>query len=77
MLPNVCGCSIVPPKAPNVIKTSKTFCTSYRADVKEAWDKQGAVPLKMSPAELDKFLRADIAAQMPEWASCGMVNRAT
>jgi tripartite-type tricarboxylate transporter receptor subunit TctC len=31
-----------------------------RADVKEAWEKQGALPLKMSPAELDKFLRADI-----------------
>jgi tripartite-type tricarboxylate transporter receptor subunit TctC len=28
--------------------------------VKETWDKQGAVPLKMSPAEFDKFLRADI-----------------
>jgi tripartite-type tricarboxylate transporter receptor subunit TctC len=31
-----------------------------RADVKEAWEKQGALPLKMSPAEFDKFLRADI-----------------
>jgi tripartite-type tricarboxylate transporter receptor subunit TctC len=31
-----------------------------RADVKEAWDKQGALPLKMSPAEFDTFLRADI-----------------
>jgi tripartite-type tricarboxylate transporter receptor subunit TctC len=31
-----------------------------RADVKEAWDKQGAVPLRMSPAEFDKFLRTDI-----------------
>ena len=26
-----------------------------RADVKEAWEKQGAVPIKMSPAEFDKF----------------------
>ena len=31
-----------------------------RADVKESWEKQGAAPLKMSPAEFDKFLRADI-----------------
>ena len=31
-----------------------------RADVKEAWAKQGAVPLVMSPAEFDKYLRADI-----------------
>ncbi|HEY2185477.1 MAG TPA: tripartite tricarboxylate transporter substrate binding protein [Xanthobacteraceae bacterium] len=31
-----------------------------RPDVKEAWDKQGAVPLRMSPAEFDKYLRADI-----------------
>jgi tripartite-type tricarboxylate transporter receptor subunit TctC len=31
-----------------------------RADVKEAWAKQGAVPMVMSPAEFDKYLRADI-----------------
>jgi tripartite-type tricarboxylate transporter receptor subunit TctC len=31
-----------------------------RPDVKEAWDKQGAVPLVMTPAEFDKYLRADI-----------------
>ncbi len=31
-----------------------------RADVKDAWDKQGAVPLKLSPAEFDKYLRSDI-----------------
>jgi tripartite-type tricarboxylate transporter receptor subunit TctC len=31
-----------------------------RADVKEAWDQQGAVALKMTPAEFDKYLRADI-----------------
>jgi len=29
-------------------------------DVKSAWDKQGAVALAMSPAEFDKYLRADI-----------------
>jgi len=31
-----------------------------RPDVKEAWAKQGAVPLAMSPAEFDKYLREDI-----------------
>jgi tripartite-type tricarboxylate transporter receptor subunit TctC len=31
-----------------------------RADVKEAWAKQGAVPMAMTPAEFDKYLRADI-----------------
>ena len=31
-----------------------------RPDVKEAWDKQGAVPLVMTPAEFDSYLRKDI-----------------
>jgi tripartite-type tricarboxylate transporter receptor subunit TctC len=31
-----------------------------RADVKEAWAKQGVEPLVMSTAEFDKYLRADI-----------------
>ena len=31
-----------------------------RDDVKAAWAKQGASPLDMSPAEFDKYLRADI-----------------
>jgi tripartite-type tricarboxylate transporter receptor subunit TctC len=31
-----------------------------RPDVKDAWAKQGAVPMAMSPAEFDKYLRADI-----------------
>ena len=31
-----------------------------RPDVKAAWGKQGAVPMAMSPAEFDKYLRADI-----------------
>jgi tripartite-type tricarboxylate transporter receptor subunit TctC len=30
-----------------------------RPDVKEAWAKQGAVPMIMTPAEFDKYLRAD------------------
>ena len=31
-----------------------------RPEVKEAWDKQGAVPLVMSPAQFDAYLRKDI-----------------
>jgi tripartite-type tricarboxylate transporter receptor subunit TctC len=35
-----------------------------RPDVKEAWAKQGAVPMSMSPTEFDAYLRADIT----KWA---------
>jgi tripartite-type tricarboxylate transporter receptor subunit TctC len=35
-----------------------------RPEVKAAWDKQGAVPLVMSPSEFDAYLRKDIA----KWA---------
>lgn len=31
-----------------------------RADVKEAWAKQGAVPMVMSPKEFDDYLRKDV-----------------
>jgi tripartite-type tricarboxylate transporter receptor subunit TctC len=31
-----------------------------RADLKEVWTKRGAVPMVMSPAEFDKYLRGDI-----------------
>jgi len=31
-----------------------------RSDVKEAWDRQGAVPLLMTPGEFETYLRADI-----------------
>jgi tripartite-type tricarboxylate transporter receptor subunit TctC len=31
-----------------------------QADIKESWAKQGAVPMPMTPAEFDKYLRADI-----------------
>jgi tripartite-type tricarboxylate transporter receptor subunit TctC len=31
-----------------------------RPDVKQAWAQQGAVPMVMTPAEFDKYLRADI-----------------
>ena len=43
-----------------------------RPDVKEAWAKQGAVPMLMSPAEFDKYLRADIE----KWAGVVKVSGA-
>jgi tripartite-type tricarboxylate transporter receptor subunit TctC len=43
-----------------------------RPDVKEAWAKQGAVPLPMSPAEFDQYLRADIE----KWAQVVKVSGA-
>ena len=43
-----------------------------RADVKAAWDKQGAVPLVMSPAEFDAYLRKDIE----KWAQVVKVSGA-
>jgi tripartite-type tricarboxylate transporter receptor subunit TctC len=43
-----------------------------RADVKEAWAKQGAVPIPMSPPEFDKYLRADIE----KWAGVVKVSGA-
>jgi tripartite-type tricarboxylate transporter receptor subunit TctC len=43
-----------------------------RSDVKEAWAKQGAVPMSMSPAEFDKYIRADIE----KWAQVVKVSGA-
>jgi tripartite-type tricarboxylate transporter receptor subunit TctC len=34
--------------------------TVSKADIKEAWAKQGAVPMIMTPAEFDAYLRVDI-----------------
>jgi tripartite-type tricarboxylate transporter receptor subunit TctC len=41
-----------------------------RAETREAWGKQGAIPLAMSPAEFDTYLRADIE----KWA--GVIQKA-
>jgi tripartite-type tricarboxylate transporter receptor subunit TctC len=43
-----------------------------RPDVKEAWAKQGAVPMPMTPAEFDKYLRGDIE----KWAQVVKVSGA-
>jgi tripartite-type tricarboxylate transporter receptor subunit TctC len=34
--------------------------TITRPEIVAAWDRQGAIPMTMTPAELDKFLREDI-----------------
>jgi tripartite-type tricarboxylate transporter receptor subunit TctC len=43
-----------------------------RADIKETWAKQGAVAMPMTPAEFDKYLRADIE----KWANVVKVSGA-
>jgi tripartite-type tricarboxylate transporter receptor subunit TctC len=44
-----------------------------RADVKEAWAKQGAFPMKMSPVEFEAYMRADIE----KWANVVKLSGAT
>jgi tripartite-type tricarboxylate transporter receptor subunit TctC len=51
---------------------AETLKIMGRADVKEAWAKQGAVPMPMSPSEFDKYLRADIE----KWAQVVKVSGA-
>jgi tripartite-type tricarboxylate transporter receptor subunit TctC len=43
-----------------------------RADIKKMWGDQGAVPMTMTPAEFDKFLRTDIE----KWAHVVKVSGA-
>jgi tripartite-type tricarboxylate transporter receptor subunit TctC len=43
-----------------------------RPEIKKAWAEQGAVPMLMSPAEFDKYLRADIE----KWAQVVKVSGA-
>jgi tripartite-type tricarboxylate transporter receptor subunit TctC len=43
-----------------------------RADIKENWAKQGAVPMLMQPAEFEQYLRADIE----KWAHVVKVSGA-
>ena len=46
-----------------------------RPDVKEAWDKQGAVALVMSPAEFDAYLRKDIEKWAQVVKSAGLAPK--
>src|SRR5499425_119104 len=51
---------------------AETIKVMNRADEKEAWAKDGAVPMPMTPEEFDKFLRADIE----KWAHVVKVSGA-
>ena len=44
-----------------------------RPEMRTAWDRQGATPMKMSPAEFDAYLHKDIA----KWAEVAKISGAT
>jgi tripartite-type tricarboxylate transporter receptor subunit TctC len=46
-----------------------------REDVKAAWAKQGAIPMPMTPAEFDKYLRADIDKWAKVVSYAGLVQQ--
>jgi tripartite-type tricarboxylate transporter receptor subunit TctC len=47
--------------------------TITRPEIVAAWDRQGAIPMTMTPAELDTFLRKDIE----KWAEVAKISGAT
>jgi tripartite-type tricarboxylate transporter receptor subunit TctC len=51
---------------------AETVKVVNRSDIREAWAQQGAQPMAMSPAEFDKFLRADIE----KWAKVVKISGA-
>src|SRR4051794_27634800 len=60
------------PKAAIALLNTEVGKIMNRPEVKEAWAKQGAVPMPMSPADFDKYLRADIT----KWAHVVQVSGA-
>jgi tripartite-type tricarboxylate transporter receptor subunit TctC len=54
------------------ILNAEVLKVMQRADVKEAWAKQGAVPMPMAPVDFDKYLRSDIE----KWAQVVKVSGA-
>jgi tripartite-type tricarboxylate transporter receptor subunit TctC len=67
---------MAPAKTPKAIidkLNAEVIKVINRPDVKEAWAKQGAVPMIMTPAEFDAYLRADI----DKWAQVVKVSGAT
>jgi tripartite-type tricarboxylate transporter receptor subunit TctC len=60
---------------PDIIKVLNTEIGKVidRPDVREAWAKQGAIPMHMTPAEFDAYLRKDI----DKWANVVKVSGAT
>jgi tripartite-type tricarboxylate transporter receptor subunit TctC len=66
---------MAPAKTPKAIVdklNAEVIKVINRSDVKEAWAKQGAVPMIMTPAEFDAYLRADI----DKWAQVVKVSGA-
>ncbi len=67
---------IMAPKGtpPDVIKTLNTAINNVieRPEVREAWAKQGAIPMHMTAAEFDAYLRKDI----DKWAEVVKVSGA-
>jgi len=67
---------MAPAKTPKAIVdklNAEVIKVINRPDVKEAWAKQGAVPMIMTPAEFDAYLRADI----DKWARVVKISGAT
>ncbi len=60
------------PKAVITLLNAEIIKIMNRPDVKEAWAKEGAVPMPMTPEEFDKYLRADIE----KWAHVVKVSGA-
>ena len=60
-----------PPEVVDLLNREITKIVN-RPDVKEAWAKQGAIPMTMTPAEFDAFLRKDIN----KWANVVKVSGA-
>jgi tripartite-type tricarboxylate transporter receptor subunit TctC len=60
---------------PDIIKILNTEIGKVidRSDVRDAWAKQGAIPMHMTPAEFDAYLRKDI----DKWANVVKVSGAT
>jgi tripartite-type tricarboxylate transporter receptor subunit TctC len=66
---------MAPAKTPKAIVdklNAEVIKVINRPDVKESWAKQGAVPMIMTPAEFDAYLRADI----DKWAQVVKVSGA-
>jgi tripartite-type tricarboxylate transporter receptor subunit TctC len=66
---------MAPAKTPKAIVdklNAEVIKVINRPDVKESWAKQGAVPMIMTPAEFDAYLRSDI----DKWAQVVKVSGA-
>ena len=57
---------------PSMAHGAEVLKVMQRSDVKEAWAKQGAVPMPMAPVDFDKYLRSDIE----KWAQVVKVSGA-